>query len=339
MPVTVSLLEGNAFVSETHPDPFFGRFFIWPISFIILFPAVTYFLRQFNIRIGEALDAASNEGILANSKTKERAYALKKMISSRYKHITIGVITAIYGYYFAINILEVPIMASWPFGNVFGFSYLFWVSVLIWLVNAFVLLNFVVDLVIWIRLGFVLASGYKDGEFSPMPYHPDNAAGLSLFGSVSVSIYKIFIILVLFVCLNTYMSILLYPEYSIAKIATYSVGILSSFIAAIITLPLSFIMPMLPLRNLLIRIRREKLKQIRIGIKKLHDNIYENDSSNEAIKESLERLKLMDNLYQKILKIPAWPFNGRVVKVYITSTLTPAFIFIIDLLFKLRGME
>lgn len=337
-PVTVALLEGNAFISETHPDPFFGRFFIWPVSFILIFPAITYFLRMFHVKMKYALDMAHDDGILPNSKTMERALSIRKVITSPIKLIGIGIITVAYAVFFTTNIVKVPIMPTWPYGDIFGFSYLFWVVVFVWSLNIYILLNFVIDLIVWIRTGYILVSGYDDGEFAPMPYHPDNAAGLSLFGSVAITIYLIFVILIIFVCLNTYMSISLYPDYSVSKLASYSVGIISSFIAAAILLPFSFIMPMLPFRNLLSRIKNDKLHSIRRNIRKLHDKISDNNSSNEAIKESLERLSLMDSLYQKILKIPVWPFNGKTVKVYITSTLTPAFVFLLNLAMKLRGI-
>ncbi|MDD5394498.1 MAG: hypothetical protein PHE17_15895 [Thiothrix sp.] len=326
IPSIISILEGNAFKSTEFPQfSFFGDFIVWPISFIVIFPILNSLCYIFYTASTSAINDAISNGVIKFTKKDDLINKDILLSKSKMKLIIVLIASLIMTSAYWLGPTQMLQEKTWCYGHYFGFSLLFYTSVLIWLFESFLILNLLFDFILWTRLAKTIVSDKERIIFSPILFHPDKSAGLSIFGSVATKIYLIVFVLIIFVLIQFLEKFIAQPNITTLEVFLKYKAVPISFLFLISILPLSLILPLSPFYN---EIRVQKQKYLQHLHKKTKDKlmIYQEnilDASSNDLTINKDDVENIYSAYQHIQSIKEWPFDSKAIITILSSIILP----------------
>jgi len=339
VPSLISILEGNAFFSERLPDfPFFGKFIVWPIAYLIIFPVLNTFCYLFYKSSRATLMTAIRDGTISCGPEKfESLRTILCVPHPLWKLFGLSLLSAFFAVGYWLGFLKMLKLNTWCYGSVFDFSILFYVSLVIWFTEALIILLMIWDFSLWISVENRIVQGKDAIEFSPSLLHPDKTAGLAGFGKTASMIYYIIFSLLVFVSIQIIEKYISDPGISLIEIIEKYRGVPFSFLALLFILPFSFLLPLTPFYRRLRNQKREFLRKINLILREKLP-IYQRDflqipsNKDTSMAEQLAEFEAICKVYTYVKKIPLLPFDLATSRKIFISFVIPILLFVLDYL-------
>ena len=324
IPLFVSYLEGSLYRGTY---PFLGKFIVWPIMLIAIFPVLNVIIVQFYQKVKIAIVSLKDNKIiqvdpLMHRKIKEKLNFIK---SKKKFAAQILLLIVVFSFY-ATKLTTMT--ATWAIGDYWGISLLYITIFVIYFIEVLILLNFIVDIFIWQKIEVYLIYEEKF-KFTPKLFHSDNAAGLSSIGDVAFKIYQVaFLFLIAFI-VQIIEKYIVHPSWEMIEIITEYKAIPFTFLILLFILPFTFFAPLFPFNKWLQKFKKNYKKKLSNllsnELSKVETSFFEK-IDNEVIsraQDDLLKLKKINEIYSKINNIPSWPYDKTTIQSVASSILLP----------------
>ena len=340
MPAIISIIEGTAFFSEQLPDfPFFGKFYVWPVAFLILFPILNTCAFLFYDQSIKTLNNSIENGIVS-FKDDNREELISSLNLKKFKLFFVTSIALIVtlGYWFGPTLMFK--LNTWVHGFNGGSSYLFYSILLGWFIEVFIIILLFYDFFIWSKITKLIVIEPNKINFKPVLFHPDNAAGLSQYSKVALYLYFFIFTLIIFVVVQLSEKFLSDPNLTILEILMKYKAVPISLILLFTILPMTIYTPLAPFKEHLTNEKKKfianfnyenKVHNTLIALEK--DILDFSDNNLSTLDEKQKKHHTIKKSYETIKNIPEWPFDKLLIKGIIMSIVLPIIFLIIEKFF------
>jgi len=327
------MATGNAFRFQGKSDfPFFGKFFVWPIAFGLLFPllncAILGFYKKANRAFGELISAGS----LRLHRDSTLPVLLSDYVSTclRRGKIALVVLLACGGTVFywsgPTRMFELNTWCRSGASVSIPFCYVY----VLWVLQLAVLFNAAGDFWVWTRLLRTLLSSHSaESHRYDLKYcilHPDGAAGFLALGETAFRMYLPFLLLFVFTVVQLAEKFVSVPNLGVLAVCMEYKAVPISIVLFSAVAPCAFALPLIPLHRFLRNARRRMLVDFYRAATPFEDS--PKQAGRERGEKGLitdlgEGIKEFSGAMELLGKSPTWPFDLTIARAVIGGLLIP----------------